>query len=193
MFKNSIWGDIKASVPQGSILGLLIFLLYINDLTENLDLNPKLFADDTFLFSIAQSNSQVSSDLTKTNDWAYKWKLSFNLDYAKPAHEVVFSRKRTKTHHLLLMINNVSVKRVPCHKHLGLIIDSKLDFNEHINTVLSKMIALFKKFQHISPRNSLLTIYKAFVRPEVFNQSFHKKIESVQYNCVSYDRCNPGN
>ena len=72
MFKNSIWGDIKASVPQGSILGLLIFLLYISDLTENLDSNPKLFADDTFLFSIAPSNSQLSSDLTKTNDWAYK-------------------------------------------------------------------------------------------------------------------------
>ena len=77
--------------------------------------------------------------------------MSFDLDYAKPTHEVVFSRKRSETHHPLLMINNVPVKRVPFHKHLGLILDSKLDFNEHINTVLSKvneMIALLQKFKH---------------------------------------------
>ena len=77
--------------------------------------------------------------------------MSFNLDYAKPTHEVFFSHKRSETHHPLLMINNVPVKRVPFHKHLGLMIDSKLDFNEHINTVLSKvneMIALLQKFKH---------------------------------------------
>ena len=131
--QNSSWADIKAGVPQGSILGPLFFLLYINDLTENLNSNPKLFADDTSLFSIvnnvAQSNSQLSSDLTKINDWAFKWKMSFNGDYTKPAHENVFSCKRIETHHPLLMINNVPVKRVPFHKHLGLILNSKLDFN----------------------------------------------------------------
>ena len=123
--------------------------------------------------------------------------MSFNPDYTKPAHEVVFSRKRIETHHPLLMINNVPVKRVPFHKHLGLILDSKLDFNEHINTVLSKvnkMITLLRKFQHILLRHSLLTIYKTFIRPhldygdviydKVFNQSFHKKLESIQYNAT---------
>ena len=163
--------------------------MYINDLTKNLDSDPKLFTDDTFLFSIVNNvvnNSQLSSDLTKINDWVFKWNMSFNTDYTKPAHEVVFSRKRIETHHPLLMINNVPVKRVPFHKHLGLILDSKLDFNEHINTVLSKvnkMIALLRKFQHILPRHSLLTIYKTFIRPhldygdviydKVLNQSFH--------------------
>ena len=199
--QNSSWADIKAGIPEGSILEPLFSLLYINDLMENLHLNPKLFADDTSLFSIvnivAQSNAQLSSDLTKINDCAFKWKTSFNPDYTKPSHEVVFSCKRIETHHSLLMINNVPVKRVPFHKHLGLILDSKLDFNEHINTVLSKvnkMIAFFQKFQHILPRHSLLTIYKAFIRPhldygdviydKVFNQSFHKRLESVQYNAA---------
>ena len=55
--------------------------------------------------------------------------MSFNPDYAKPAHEVVFSRKRIATHNPLLMINNVPVKRVPFQKHLGVILDTKLDFN----------------------------------------------------------------
>ena len=59
--------------------------------------------------------------------------MSFNPDLTKPAHEVVFSHKRNETHHhLLLLLNSVPFKRVPFHKHLGLILDSKLDFNEHI-------------------------------------------------------------
>ena len=85
-------------ILQGSILGPLLFLVYVNDLTENLNSNAKLFADDTSLFSIvadeALSNSYLNDDLKKINDWAYKWKMSFNPDSAKPAHEVVFSRKK---------------------------------------------------------------------------------------------------
>ena len=64
--------------------------------------------------------------------------MSFNPDYTKPAHEFVFSCKRSETHHPLLIIINVSVKHVPFHKHLGLILDSKLDFNKHINFFLKK-------------------------------------------------------
>ena len=57
--KSSSWGDISAGVPQGSILGPLFFLIYINDLTENLKCNAKLFADDTSLFTIAQDPFQL--------------------------------------------------------------------------------------------------------------------------------------
>ena len=172
--QNSSWADVKAGVPQGFTLGPLFFLFYINDLKENLDSNPELFVDDTFLFSIvknvAQSNFQLSSDLTKINDWAFKWKMSFNPGYTKTADEVVFNCKRIETHHPFLMINNVPVKHVPFHKYHELILDSKLDFNEHINTVLSKvhkMVALLRKVQHILPRHSLLTIYQTFMRPHL--------------------------
>ena len=93
------------------------------------------------------------------------------------------------------------MKHVPFHKHLGLILDSKLDFNEHVNTVLSKvnkMTSLLRTFQHILLQHSLLMICKTFVRPhldygnviydKVFNESFHKKLESVQY--ISYSISN---
>ena len=74
--QHSSWADIKAGVTQGSILGPLIFLVYINDLTENLHSNPKLFADDASLFSTvtdeALSNSHLNDDLSKINDWDYK-------------------------------------------------------------------------------------------------------------------------
>ena len=97
---------------------------------------------------------------------------------------MVFSRKTSETHHPLLMINNVPVKRVPFHKHLELILDSIVFLNPHINSVLSKIIALLRKFQYMLPRHTLLTICKTFVRPhldvgdvvydKMFNESFHK-------------------
>ena len=74
--QNSSWADIKAGFPQGSILRPPFSLLYINDLTENLNSNPKLFTDDTSLFpivnNVAQPNSQSNSDLIKINHWAFK-------------------------------------------------------------------------------------------------------------------------
>ena len=96
--QHSSWADIKAGVPQGSILGGLLFLVYIYDLTENLHSNPKLFADDASLFSTvtdeALSSSHLNDDWSKINDWAYKWKMSFNPDNTTPTHEVVFSSEK---------------------------------------------------------------------------------------------------
>ena len=72
-------------------------------------------------------------------------RFSFNPHYMQQADKVVFSRKRSETHHPWLMTNNVPVKRFLFHEYLGLTLGSKFDFNEHINTVLSKvnkMIAL---------------------------------------------------
>ena len=195
------WTDIKAGVPQGSILGSLLLLVYINDLTENLHSNPKLFADDTSLFSTvtdeALSNSHLNDDLSKINDWAYKWKKSFNPDSTKPAHEVVFSRKKRNIHYPPITFNKLLVKRVQSHKHLGLTLNSKLNFKEHISSILSKfnkLTAVIRKLQTVLPRHSLLTICKAFIRPhldyydviygKIFNESWHKKLESAQYNAA---------
>ena len=89
------WKDVTAGVPQGSILGPLLFLVYINDLSNGLKSNPKLFADDTSLFSVIHdvNSSQIdlNEDLDKINKWAYQWKMSFNPDPSKKAQEVIFS------------------------------------------------------------------------------------------------------
>ena len=97
----------NAGVPQGSILGPLLFLVYINDLPNGLQSNPKLFADDTSLFSTTQdiitSTVGLNNNLTKIFKCAGQWKMNFNLDPSKQAHELLFSQKTSskpsKTHH----------------------------------------------------------------------------------------------
>ena len=99
----SSWSSVLAGVPQGSILGPLLFLVYINDLPENLQSTVKLFADDTSLFSTVYepniSASQLESDLKKISHWAYKWKMNFNPDLSKQPQQVTFSRKTVKASH----------------------------------------------------------------------------------------------
>ena len=94
--QTSSWSPILAGVSQGSILGPLFFLIYINDLGHNLSSTVKLFADDTSIFSIVHdidlSSKQLNDDLKKVSDWAYQWKISFNLDLSKEAQEVIYSR-----------------------------------------------------------------------------------------------------
>ena len=83
----SLWASVKAGVPRGSILGPLFFVTFNNDFSDNLMLNPKLFADDTSLFSVVQditlSAKNLNDDLKKINIWAFQWKMSFNPDPSK--------------------------------------------------------------------------------------------------------------
>ena len=170
----SSWASVKAGVPQGSILGPLFFLIFINDLSGNLVSNPKLFADDTSLVPVVQditlSAMNLNDDLKKINKWAFQWKMSFNPDPNKQAQEVIFSRKLNKPDHLSLNFNNTVVIQSTTHKHLGMILDTKLDFQEHLKDKLSKIsktIGLLRKLQKILTRPPLLTIYKSFIRPHL--------------------------
>ena len=197
----SSWSEILAGVPQGSILGPLLFLIYINDLSVGLRSNPKLFADDTSLFSTVRNTdvttNELNDDLVKINDWAYQWKMTFNPDISKQAHEVVFSRKIMQSNHSPLTFNNIPVAQVKSQKHLGIILDKKLNFDEHLDKILAKVnkvIGTIRILQHVLPRSALLTIYKSFIRPHLdygdiiydkaFNEAFKSKLESVQYNAA---------
>ena len=95
--KESNWGDIKAGVPQGSVLGPLLFLIYINDLEEGIKSQIKFFTDDTSLFSIVHypvtSAEELNHDLDQISKWAYQWKMSFNLDPTKQFISIILKLK----------------------------------------------------------------------------------------------------
>ena len=107
----STWTNIEVGVPQGSILEQSLFLIYINDLPENFVSNPKLFADDTSLFSVIRnkylSAQNLNGHLNKINHWAFQWKMTFNPDPSKQAQEVIFFHKLQKSVNPPLHFNNI--------------------------------------------------------------------------------------
>ena len=95
--QTSEWIKINSGVPQGSVLGPLLFLIHINDLPDGLTSICKIFADDTSLFSkvlnINESANDFIFDLEKIGQWAYQWKIQFNSNPNKQAYEAIFSWK----------------------------------------------------------------------------------------------------
>ena len=149
-----------AGVPQGSILGPLLFLIYINDLPNKLKSNAKLFADDTSLFTIVKDENKsanvLNNDLSLISEWAFNWKMLFNPDPSKPAQEVLFSRKKKALYHPTLSLNNIQVERASSQKHLGLILDGELHFKQYIESdiaKINKVVAVIKNvdiFFHVN-------------------------------------------
>ena len=192
----SQWTNIEVGVPQGSILVPLLFLIQMKDLSDDLSTNAKLFADDTSLFSVVRdintSAAHLNNDLRKISNWAFQWKMSFNPDPSKQDQEVIFSRKHQKISHPSIYFNNNPIESVSSQKHLGMTLDTKLNFQEHIKSILTKVnktIGLLRKLQNILSRESLLTIFKSFdygdvIYDESYNNTFHQKMESIQYNAA---------
>ena len=143
-----------------------------------LDSDPFLFFWKSFIKSLKKvsvthdvttSVNQLSNDLKEISDWAFQWKMSFNPDLSKQAQEVIFSRKLKNLSHLPLVFSSANFS-CRSQKHLGLLLGSKLTFEEHYKTILNKTnrtIALLCKLQSLLPRAASITIYKAFVRPHL--------------------------
>ena len=119
------YDNIQSGVPQGSILGPLLFLIYINDLEENIKSQIRFFADDTMLYSIVRNPTttanELNQDLETIRKWAHQWKLEFNPDPTKQATELLFSIKRKPSTHPPLHFNGSVVMEVVEQKHLGVI------------------------------------------------------------------------
>ena len=134
--QTSEWFPVKVGVPKESILGPLLFLIFINSLSWNIESTVKLFADDTSLFSVVHNNNTsaevLNRDPQKISEWVHKWKMSSNSDLSKKAQEVIFSRKQAKSLHPDLLINNTPVHQSHCQKHLGVYLDMKVNFELHI-------------------------------------------------------------
>ena len=168
--KCSRWATVSAGVPQGSVLGPLFFLVYINDIVDNVCCDIKLFADDTSLFSVVRndrSTEELNSDLELLRLWSWQWKMHFNADKTE---EVIFSTKRDKPLHNPLTLGTDDIDREMEHKHIGIVLDSKLSFQSHIREAILKARRGIGRIMYISKyvsRNVLDQVYKLYVRPHL--------------------------
>ena len=164
-------------VPQGSVLGPLLFLLYINDI-ENCSKKFKfyLFADDTnLLYSEKDLNSLeeiVNEELCHLYDWLSSNKLSLNL---KKSNFVIFHpyQKKLVYQPIIKMYNNElnGYTELNCEdyiKYLGVLMDKNLSWKYHVEHVLSKIsktVGMISKLRHFVPKHTLLNIYKSLIGP----------------------------
>ena len=177
----SEWVYIKAGVPQGSILGPLLFLLYINDIVKNIGSNIRLFADDTSLFIIVDNPTTaalcLNSDLEKLSRWTAIWLVTFN---PSKNESLLISRKINKPIHPPLYMQNVQIQEVSSHKHLGLYFSNDCSWHQHIDYIKQKAwfrIHIMRKLKFKLDRKSLETIYLSFIRP------------LLEYGDVIWDNC----
>ena len=182
---------IKCGVPQGSILGPLLFLIYINDLcivcksTE-----PVLFADDTNLFSSGSNaislQDGVNNDLAIIAEWLKVNKLSLNI---KKTHFMCFSAKNKSHPGISLQIDGEAIAEVNKSKFLVVVIDNKLSWKDHISFVCRKVargIGVIIKARKVLHNESLKCLYYSFIYPymiycnQVWGSACKTNIEPLQ-------------
>lgn len=188
---------IGCGVPQGSVLGPLLFLVYVNDVSKlPLKGTISLYADDSGVFcsnmTFDQNVAELSCDLNVINDFLQLNKLQLNVGKTKVMH---FHKKR-RTAGAPLVFNGKTIEVVEKFKYLGLIIDSKLSWRPHIQNLCKKLAALsgvLYKLKRFLPKHALMTIYFSLGHSHLnylvgawgnANKTDVKQLQTLQKRCL---------
>ena len=163
------WANVKAGVPQGSVMGPLLFLIYINDIVIEIHSNIRLFADDTSLYIIVE-NPQTAATILNTDlgiitRWASDWLVDFN---PSKTVSMIVSRKLAQINHPPLVMDNTVISESSSHKHLGLTFSNTCTWSEHIKLITDtawSRLNLLRVLKSRIKRRSLHKLYFAFIRP----------------------------
>ena len=117
--------NVTSGIPQGSVLGPVLFTIFINDLPDNINVHCKIFADDTKIYDKVENHSNIQEDLYKMQSWTEKWNLYFNVLKCKVMH----IGKRNPQHHYYMKIEDEKQKIETCReeKDLGITFDEALN------------------------------------------------------------------
>jgi exonuclease III len=202
---DSEWLPVTSGVPQGSILGPLLFILYINDLPDLLSYNTlcAIFADDTKIYRHINSHQDhiiLQRDINNIHAWSTTWGLTFN----KNKCTVISLKRNNDPNEYLYKMDNTLLPHTDNAPDLGITITQSLSWNQHINTItnkaLKRMWFLVWTLGFNAPQQAKLTTYLAIVRSTleyctpVWNPTTKeniKQIESVQRKCTNYILSNP--
>ena len=166
--KISSYKAVQSGVPQGSVLGPLLFLIFINDIVKDIESLVKLFADDTSMY--LQLNDGVirtyilNSDIAKILDWSRRWKVDFN-----PAKTELLTIANLKDYYTYpLLFDDSILLETNEHKHLGVILQNDCRWNSHIESIIAKtrpLIACFRSYKYKFNRKTLEILYKSYILP----------------------------
>lgn len=158
--------DVTSGVPQGSVLGPLLFLLYINDINENVTSCMRMFADDCVLYkkiTCESDNQIVQNDLDAIYTWCEKWGMKLNLDKTV---SMTFSRKQVKTN-FRYVVNNIILQTVSEYKYLGVYFTTSLSWHRHVDFTIAKAsrsLGFIKRNTRQFPHDIRELLYKTNVR-----------------------------
>ena len=194
---SSDYCTLLCGIPQGTILGPLLFLIYINDLPNCLEHSkPRMYADNTHLTfasnNVEDMNLYLNQDLAKVNEWLVANKLTLNQ--SKTEFMLIGSRQRLSTFISApsLAIEGVPIKQVPLTKSLGVHIDEHLTWSEHIHKLTKKIasgIGALKRVRPFVPATTLRYIYNSLIQPHFdncsvvwsnFNKTLADKLQKLQ-------------
>ena len=176
---KSSWFNIFAGVPQGSILGPLLFLIYADDIVAELECDIHLYADDAVLITNYNNPvtavDKVNRDLDRLHTWAETWYMAFNP--TKTKYMVISNTDRP---HPSLNLNGVELDKVSSYPQLGLVLNEKMNWEDHINSAITKAnkkMGLMWKLSNDLPRFAIENIYTSYIRPQ------------LEYGSVIYHNC----
>ena len=164
--------NVKSGVPQGSILGPTLFLIYINDLPDGINSSTKIFADDTKVFSQVKTNEDcisIQNDLHSLFDWSQKWDLHFNA--SKCVHIHIGSKYTPHQYYMKEQDGSLTpIKKSDCERDLGVLINSKLTPSNHVDQCVlkaSRVVGSIKRSFNYMDKEMFLSLYKTQIRPIV--------------------------
>ena len=186
---KSSWGDVESGIPQGTILGPILFILYINDLPNKIKSYMKIFADDTKLYSkvdTIREVEEIKNDLEHIEQWSRDWLIKPNPSKCSVMH---IGKNNPSVDYKL---NGRNIKETKIEKDLGVYVQDNLKFERQINNSVRKannMIRIIKHTFTYLDSKSLSILYKTYIRPhleycvQAWSSYLHKdvdKLESVQ-------------
>ena len=175
--EKSATQSVESGVPQGTVLGPILFLVYINDIAEEVQADARLFADDGLLFRVIESVDDaqaLQSDINKVALWSKKWQMRFNATKC-------YIMRITRKHHPIIFhysMHGHILKVKDHHPYLGIELDNTLSWNDHIKKTTAKAhktLNFLRRNLYRCPTNVKEAAYKTMVRP------------TLEYACSAWD------